>query len=187
MRLSTSSAIRSVVAAVWITFFAALRVSSAATCESLMALRLPNTSITTAQSIAAGSFKPPKPPGLPIPAPDYTKLPAFCRVAVTVKPVKDSEIKFEIWLPIAGWNRKLLAVGNGVYSGEIWYWSMIQPLARGYATASTDTGHEGGLMDASFAAGHPEKLADFGWDHTVSTVAFKGGLKGYYEEMKAAR
>ena len=30
------------------------------------------------------------------------------------------------------------------------------------------------------------KLADLGWDHTVSTVAFKGGLKGYYEEMKAA-
>ena len=31
------------------------------------------------------------------------------------------------------------------------------------------------------------KLADLGWDKTVSTVAFKGGLKGYYEEMKAVR
>jgi glyoxylase-like metal-dependent hydrolase (beta-lactamase superfamily II) len=31
------------------------------------------------------------------------------------------------------------------------------------------------------------KLADLGWDKTVSTVAFKGGLKGYYEEMKAAK
>jgi glyoxylase-like metal-dependent hydrolase (beta-lactamase superfamily II) len=29
------------------------------------------------------------------------------------------------------------------------------------------------------------KLADLGWDHTVSTVAFKGGLSGYYDEMKA--
>jgi cyclase len=28
------------------------------------------------------------------------------------------------------------------------------------------------------------KLTDLGWDHTVSTVAFKGGLKGYYEEMR---
>jgi cyclase len=28
------------------------------------------------------------------------------------------------------------------------------------------------------------QLADLGWDRTVSTVAFKGGLKGYYEEMK---
>jgi cyclase len=31
------------------------------------------------------------------------------------------------------------------------------------------------------------KLADLGWDHTVSTVAFTGGLKGYYEEMKSQR
>jgi cyclase len=29
------------------------------------------------------------------------------------------------------------------------------------------------------------KLADLGWDHTVSTVAFRGGLQGYYEEMRA--
>jgi len=31
------------------------------------------------------------------------------------------------------------------------------------------------------------KLADLGWDKTVSTVAFKGGLTGYYEEMKAVK
>lgn len=29
------------------------------------------------------------------------------------------------------------------------------------------------------------RLGDLGWDHTVSTVAFKGGLSGYYDEMKA--
>jgi glyoxylase-like metal-dependent hydrolase (beta-lactamase superfamily II) len=29
------------------------------------------------------------------------------------------------------------------------------------------------------------RLEDLGWDHTVSTVAFKGGLSGYYEEMKS--
>jgi cyclase len=29
------------------------------------------------------------------------------------------------------------------------------------------------------------KLDDLGWDHTVSTVAFQGGLSGYYDEMKA--
>jgi cyclase len=28
------------------------------------------------------------------------------------------------------------------------------------------------------------RLDDLGWDRTVSTVAFKGGLKGYYEEME---
>ena len=29
------------------------------------------------------------------------------------------------------------------------------------------------------------KLQDLDWDHTVSTVAFTGGLSGYYEEMKS--
>jgi cyclase len=29
------------------------------------------------------------------------------------------------------------------------------------------------------------KLDDLGWSHTVSTVAFQGGLSGYYDEMKA--
>jgi hypothetical protein len=28
-------------------------------------------------------------------------------------------------------------------------------------------------------------LADLGWDKTVSTVAFTGGVSGYYDEMKA--
>jgi glyoxylase-like metal-dependent hydrolase (beta-lactamase superfamily II) len=29
------------------------------------------------------------------------------------------------------------------------------------------------------------KLDDLGWNHTVSTVAFQGGLSGYYDEMKS--
>jgi cyclase len=29
------------------------------------------------------------------------------------------------------------------------------------------------------------ELDDLGWSHTVSTVAFQGGLSGYYDEMKA--
>jgi feruloyl esterase len=40
---------------------------------------------------------------------------------------------------------------------------MSAPLARGYATASTDTGHDGTNGDASFALGHPEKVLDFGY------------------------
>src|SRR5262245_23178104 len=136
--------------------------TSAASCESLAGLKLPNMTITLASSVAAGAFTPAKPPGLPIPA-SYKNLPAFCRVAATVKPTMDSDIKFEVWMPVSGWNGKFVGVGNGGYSGEIWYWSMAAPLANGYATASTDTGHEGGVMDASFALGHPERLADFGW------------------------
>jgi feruloyl esterase len=154
--------------------------AEAATCESLASLSLPDATITAAQSVAAGTFTPPKPPGLPIPA-SYKDLPAFCRVAATVKPTKDSDIKFEVWMPATGWNGKFVGVGNGGYSGEIWYWSMIEPLARGYATASTDTGHEGSVMDGSFALGHPEKWADFGYRavHEM-TVKSKAIIAAHY-------
>ena len=33
---------------------------------------------------------------------------------------------------------------------------------RGYAAASTDTGHKGSGIDATWALGHPEKIVDFG-------------------------
>ena len=48
-------------------------------------------------------------------------LPAFCRVAGEIKPTKDSDIKFEVWRPASGWNGKFMGVGNGGWSGEIWY------------------------------------------------------------------
>ena len=98
--------------------------------------------------------------------------PAFCRVAVASKPTADSDIKIEVWLPAStppqrgsrvggpgGWNGKLLAVGNGGWAGTISYPALAGAIALGYAGASTDTGHS--TPGASFAAGHPEKLADF--------------------------
>ena len=36
-------------------------------------------------------------------------------------------------------------------------------MRHGYAGASTDTGHHAGGTDASWALGHPEKIADFGY------------------------
>ncbi len=93
----------------------------------------------------------------------------------------DSLIRFELWLPVRGWNGKFLAVGNGGYSGEVWYPNMIAPLSRGYATASTDTGHEGGAADASFALGHPEKWIDWAYRavHEM-TVQSKAVIEAYY-------
>src|ERR1051325_11711624 len=56
---------------------------------------------------------------------------------------------------------KFLAVGNGGWAGNIETGAMAAGLARGYATASNDTGHKGG--SGSFVVGHPEKLIDFGY------------------------
>jgi hypothetical protein len=125
----------------------------AATCESLSGLALPNTTITIAAIVPAGTFDPPG----PTPPIDTTA----CRVAGSIKPTSDSDIKFEVWMPAAGWNGKFLSAGEGGYAGAINYGGIADALRRGYAGGSTDTGHVGGTAD--FAPGHPEKVIDFGW------------------------
>jgi tannase/feruloyl esterase len=137
----------------------------AAECEQLASLKLPNTEITVAQTVAPGAFEPPGGAGgggPPAPPGAYSHLPQFCRVAGTLRPTKDSDIRFEVWMPASNWNGKFVGVGNGVWAGSITHYSMVDPLSKGYATAATDDGHQGSPLDASFAAGHPEKLADFG-------------------------
>src|SRR5947209_5786492 len=71
--------------------------SFAATCESLAGLKLPDTTITSAQQVAAGAFIPPGETAAPASA---KNLPAFCRVMATLKPAHDSDIKVEVWLPL---------------------------------------------------------------------------------------
>ena len=95
-----------------------------------------------AQPVAAGAFEVPGARGGRGNA--MADLPAFCRVAATLTPSSDSDIKIEVWLPSANWNGKFQAVGNGAWSGAIGYPAMADALRRGYATSSTDTGHVGG-------------------------------------------
>jgi feruloyl esterase len=130
--------------------------SLAADCETLLRTKLPDTTLTIAQSAPAGKFIPPY--GRPV-----DKLPAFCRVAGVIRPTSDSYIRFEVWLPVSGWNGKFLSAGNGGFAGSINYNSMAGDLRRGYATAGTDTGHEADSEDASWAYHHPEKVIDFGY------------------------
>lgn len=136
-------------------------------CAALAATALPNAKVTSATAVAAGQFTPPGagqgPAARPVPT-------AFCRIQATLTPSSDSDIKSEIWLPTL-WNGKFMMVGNGGWSGSITYGAMAEPLARGYAVASTDTGHEG--TRGLFAIGHPEKLKDFGY-RAVHETALKG-------------
>ena len=156
----------------------------AATCESLASLTLPNTTITLAVSVAAGAFVPPKPfagPGSAPPPPPFSELPAFCRVAAEVRPVATSRIKFEVWMPSTGWNGKFAGVGHGAYAGDIRYFWMSEPLSRGYATANTDTGHEGPSTDPSFALQDPDTQIDFGYRSVHEmTVKAKEIVAAYY-------
>ena len=152
----------------------------AANCESLATLKLPDTTITSAQQVTAGAFVP---PGATAPPAPVKGLPAFCRVMATIKPAKDSDIKVEVWLPLTGWNGKYRGQGNGGFAGQITYPRMAVAIAEGYATASTDTGHAASDLDASWALGHPDKIIDFGWRaiHEM-TVKAKAIIQAFYGE-----
>jgi feruloyl esterase len=127
--------------------------AEAGSCASLASLQLPETTITAAEEVAGPSFAPPRGEAL-------SNLPRFCRVAATSAPA----VRFEVWLPIDGWNGRYQGVGNGANGGSIVYGAMAAALRAGYATASTDTGHtSANARDARWAVGHPELVADFGY------------------------
>jgi feruloyl esterase len=177
-------------------------VARGATCDSLSSLTLPNTTITMAQMVAAGSFvAPARGPstagiaGSGQAANPFADLPAFCRVQATLRPTSDSNIKMEIWLPAsapttgrgfgapgsaAGWNGKFRGTGNGGLGGGagVAAGALANGVRRGYATAGNNTGHEG---DSSYALSHPEQIKDFGYRSAHEmTVASKAIIKAFY-------
>ncbi len=156
-------------------------------CEKISVAKIPNTTITLAQTVAAGAFNGPPAPfsGVDISA-LYKSLPAFCRVVAEVKPTSDSDINMEVWLPASGWNGKLQGIGNGGFAGLIDTMQLGMALKAGYAATATDTGHTGSPIDAGWAVGHPEKVVDFGHRgiHEMTRVA-KAVVQAFY--AKAAQ
>jgi hypothetical protein len=154
-----------------------------ATCDSLNALKIRATTITSANVVAPGAFLP---AGVTEGTPDaqpYRNLPEFCRVQGVVAPSPDSHIEFEVWLPTHGWNRKYEGIGNGGFAGAISYAFMAGALANGYATSSTDTGHQASGTDASWALDHPEKRIDFGYRAIHETaLASKTVIRAFHGE-----
>lgn len=177
----------------------AMHAYAAVSCEKLTGLKLGDGSVTAAKLVAAGQFAPPVNPqaggggggGAQAAAAKalYAKLPDFCQVDATLAPSKDSAIHIEVWLPSQGWNGKLVESGNGAFSSAFAYNVMGQVMLNGYASTSSDTGHEGNTAD--FAVGHPEKIIDFGYravhEDAVAAKAivaafYGGGLKDAYFE-----
>lgn len=149
--------------------------SAATPCESLTALKLSGATLT-AQLVPPGDFS--LPAGRSI-----RNLPAFCRVAGVLKPAPDSDIHFEVWLPAEKWNGRLEGIGNGGFAGSISLAGLGAAVQRGSAAAATDTGHTGGGTDASWALGHPQKVADFGYRaiHLTAETA-KSLIAAFYGE-----
>ena len=113
----------------------AARPASATNCGDLVRLKIPDVTVTSATNVAAGQFIPPA-------SSNALETPEFCRVVAVARPTSDSVINFEVWIPSAErWNHDFEGVGNGGYTGAIQYAELAVALRRGFATASTDTGH----------------------------------------------
>lgn len=130
----------------------------AAACSALKQLQVPgvNLSVTKTEWFPAGSA----PPGRGGPA-STVKLPAYCRLDGMIdKRTGNAGATYGIGFAIAlpqNWNGRFLLQGGGGLNGSVQFplgasGAGADPgLARGFAVASTDTGHEGkGGFDGSF-------------------------------------
>ncbi len=103
-------------------------------CESLATVVLPNTALpnTTIESAAVDAANP-----------------GICRItAITTHPPMGDKVRIWIAIPTSGWNGRFLGNGGGGYVGGSA--AGVNPgVALGYASGSTDTGHDGG--SGSFA------------------------------------
>ena len=109
--------------------------------------------------------------------PAVGSTPAYCQVDATVS-TAGNDVGIRMGLPEA-WNGKFYFAGVGGFGGS--FGSLTPGLDRGYASATTDTGHRGTVTDASWAAGNPAKVVDYAYRGThASTVAAKALSQGYY-------
>lgn len=95
-------------------------------------------------------------------------LPAYCEVRAVALPA----ISIEVRLPMEGWNGKFYQAGCGGFCGILgradasggWVNAMRPGLARGYATATSDSGHNGlSVLDGAWADANPNAERDWGW------------------------
>jgi len=116
-----------------------------------------DTTITAAQAVAATD-----------------KSPAYCRVDGHVA-VPGNEVNFRVGFP-ENWNGKFYFSGVGGLGGRIG--ALDKGLARGYASASTDTGHD--ANDPNWGSNRAKEL-DYGHRGThVTAVAGKALTSAFY-------
>src|SRR4051812_48434536 len=150
-------------------------------CLDLVTLNLPDTRIDAATLVPAGPLSAIS--GSTSAAPTCSsdvaapQLPALCRVQGTVGP---GQIKFEVWLPVEGWNGKYQGLGNHGFAGNIEYTDMAPELLKGYAVSGTDTGHQGSATD--WMSNH-QQIVDYGSRgiHGMG-VQGKGIIEGIYRQ-----
>lgn len=134
-----------------------------------------------------------------------------CKLEGQIKPVdpKAPDIQFQLYLPLV-WNDKALQLGGGGFDGAIKGAdtarlapaSVPGALKQGYATFGSDSGHQGGVSDASFTlneeawnnfAGAQIKkthdvavaLIEQAYGRKPSRLYFQGNSQGGHEALAA--
>jgi hypothetical protein len=135
-------------------------------CADLATLLLPDVKITEAVAVPAAATG--------------NVRAAHCRVDGTV----GREIRFTLLLPDE-WNRKFVMGGGGGFVEGIGN-QAIASVNAGYATAGTDTGHQGRAVDASWALNNIERQLNFGHlaVHRVAEVS-KAIIRARYDAAPA--
>jgi feruloyl esterase len=110
-----------------------------------------------------------------------SRIHQYCDVAGYVAP----QNKFELKLPLPGdWNQKFFFTACGGFCGSVDGRRCNLTLARGYASATANGGHDSVLgFDGVWAANAPELQEDFGWrsNHVITLIA-KTIITRYYGE-----
>ncbi len=164
-------------------------------CSNLTTLRIDGVEITKAAPIAAGTTIPGYWPGAPAIGP----LPAHCRVDGVIHRRKGAGgeefgIGFAIALPDkALWNGDFMMQGGGGGNGIVAYPTGsgdagdTPALSRGFAVASTDTGHKAksGLFDFSFMRDQQAYL-DFAFLANAEVAGVAKQIIAYYYAKPAS-
>jgi len=174
----------------------AAQAQSTAPCDALAGLKIDGVEIAKAALVAAGTTIPPPFPG----APTYAgPLPAYCRVDGVMHRRKGADgeefgIGFAIALPEkSAWNGDFMMQGGGGGNGVVAFplggsYAGDKPaLVRGFAVASTDTGHKAktGPFDFSFMRDQQAYL-DFAFMANAEVAGLARQIIAHYYAKPAA-
>jgi feruloyl esterase len=144
-------------------------------CEGLKTVPLPDTRL-----VALTKILPTPVWSIDMPAFGQVRRISVNRPLCRVEGVIEREIGFELWLPAkTDWNRRFLGVGSGGSAGYINYSELARGLARGFASASTDSGHKS--TDNAWMLGNPDRIRNYSdrAHHLLAQIA-KRIVAAYY-------
>ena len=106
-------------------------------------------------------------------------LQALCAVEVNVTLSSTSAYSFGLFMP-DNWNNRFLAVGNGGFAGGINWLDMAAGVGYGFASISTDTGHNSTSGDGSWAYQNEEARGNWGFRALHGSVEIAKQLVSAY-------